>query len=440
MRRPNNCSGAAASSCSTPVPSSSTCPISPTAGHTAKPSLNTANRLWRAQNSCLNGVSGTPVEKTVSLKYGLSSLPSSTKRLIRSSYIDITERKRIEADLKESEERYRTIVEQDYRSILENMQDIFYRTDRKGNLILVSPSGAALLGYAGTEEMLGRPATDYYADPAQREAILAALKKNQSVSNMEVTLKRRDGTPVTVSTSSHVYKDASGNYAGVEGIFRDITHLKQVQEELRQSEEQNRVLIEHTQDGAFIMQDGLLRFCNGAFAAMIGYTPGEIIGTPVPNLIAPEDREMVMGRQQDRLLGKSLPESYEFRMLHKDAITRVLVILSVGIGTYRDRPAVIGTVRDVTREREREHALLESEGKYRSLVETSFDGIIIHQDGVFVYANRAAVRLLGPDLLMTIMGKPILSFVHPEFRTVVLPADGICDCRNTACDQGEVPP
>ncbi len=349
----------------------------------------------------------------------LVRLPSSTKRLIRSSYIDITERKRIEAELKESEERYRTIVEQDYRSILENMQDIFYRSDRKGNLILMSPSGAALLGYAGTDEMLGGPATEYYADPAQREAILAALKKNQSVTNMEVTLKRRDGTPVTVSTSSHVYKDASGNYAGVEGIFRDITHLKAVQEELRQSEEQNRVLIEHTQDGAFIMQDGLLRFCNGAFAAMIGYTPGEIIGTPVPNLIAPEDRETVMGRQRDRLLGESLPESYEFRMLHKDAITRVLVILSVGTGTYRDRPAVIGTVRDVTREREREHALRESEGKYRSLVETSFDGIIIHQDGVFVYANRAAVRLLGAGSADELMGKPILSCVHPDFRTVV---------------------
>jgi len=350
----------------------------------------------------------------------LVHLPSSTRKLIRSSFVDITERKRVEMALRESEERYRTIVEQDYRSILENIEDVFYRTDVKGNLILASPSGARLLGYAGPEEIIGKPATDFYADLAQREIFLAALKKDGSVSNMEITLKRADGFHVVVSTSSQIYYDASGNYAGVEGIFRDITRLKQVQEELRQSEEQNRVLIEHTQDGAFIMQDGFLQFCNGAFAAMIGYTPTEIIGTPVPNLIAPEDREVVMGRQRDRLLGKSLLESYEFRMIHKDAITRVLVILSVGIGTYRDRPAVIGTVRDVTREREREHALLESEGKYRSLVETSFDGIIIHQDGVIVYANRAAVRLIGVGSADEIMGKPILSFVHPDFRTTVL--------------------
>ena len=83
------------------------------------------------------------------------------------------------------------------------------------------------------------------------------------------------------------------------------------------------------------MQDGILLFCNEAFAAMIGYIPAEIIGTPVPNLIAPEDRDMVMERQRNRLAGKSQKESYQFKMLHRDDTTRVPVLLSVGIGTCR---------------------------------------------------------------------------------------------------------
>ena len=160
----------------------------------------------------------------------LVHLPSSSRKLIRSSYIDITERKRVEVSLRESEERYRAIVEQDYRSMFENIQDVFYRTDSNGNLTLITPSGAKLLGYAGTEEMIGRPATDYYADPVPRDRLLITLKKDGSVSNIETTLKRKDGSLVIVSTSSHTYYNASGNYAGVEGIFRDITRFKRVQE------------------------------------------------------------------------------------------------------------------------------------------------------------------------------------------------------------------
>ena len=293
----------------------------------------------------------------------LVRLPSSRKRLIRSSYIDITERKRVTEALRESEERYRAIVEQDYRIMFENIQDVFYRSDAKGDLILITPSGAALLGYEGTEEMIGKAATDYYADPVQRDRLLDALKKEGSVSNIETTLKRKDGSLVIVSTSSHVYYDARGKYAGVEGIFRDITRFKEVQRELRQSEELYRVLVEHIRDGAFLMQDGLLLFCNQAFAAMIGSVPAEIIGMPVPDLIAPEDRDMVMERQRSRLAGRSLKESYEFRMLHRDGATRVPVILSVGIGTYRNRPAVIGTVRDVTKECGHENVVWASDGE-----------------------------------------------------------------------------
>jgi len=326
----------------------------------------------------------------------LVRLPSSTRKLIRSSYIDITERKKGEIALRESEKRYRAIVEQDYRSMFENIQDIFYRTDADGILILVTPSGARLLGYAGTEEMIGRPATDYYADPVQRERLLATLRKEGSVSNIETTLKRKDGSLVIVSTSSHVYYDTGGNYAGVEGIFRDITRFKRVQEELRQSEEQSRVLVSHIQDGAFLMQDGILIFCNDAFAAMIGYTPAMIMGTPVPPLIAPEDREMVMERQRGRLAGKSRLDSYEFRMLHKDQKTRIPVILSVGLGTYRNLPAVIGTVRDVTRERARERALQESERRFALFMEHLPAAVYIKDlDGGVLFTNRFLNELFG---------------------------------------------
>ncbi len=168
------------------------------------------------------------------------------KRMVFGIIQDVTERKKTEIELAAANEQLTTAQEElrgqyeelaanqkalaaseeKYRAILENIQDVYYRTDKQGILVMVSPSGAALFGSADVDEMTGRPATDYYADPAQREDLLAALKKDGAVVNREATLKRKDGTLVTVSTSSHAYYDANGNYAGVEGIFRDITEFK----------------------------------------------------------------------------------------------------------------------------------------------------------------------------------------------------------------------
>ena len=180
------------------------------------------------------------------------------KRVVFGIIHDITERKKTETELAATNEQliaaeeelrgqYDSLAEnqkalaasgEKYRAILENIQDVYYRTDSRGTLVMISPSGANLLGYAGVGEMTGRPATDYYADPAQREALLLALKKDGAVVNRETTLKRKDGSAVMVATSSHAYYDADGNFAGVEGIFRDITDLKKVEGDLRAAYEQ----------------------------------------------------------------------------------------------------------------------------------------------------------------------------------------------------------
>jgi PAS domain S-box-containing protein len=132
---------------------------------------------------------------------------------------DITQGKRAEEALRESE--------RNYRNILNSIQDVFYRTDAGGTLIFVSPSGVSLLGYTTADEMIGRPAADFYADPQERHKVLEAIRKNGSVTQVEVTLKRRDGAPVAVSTSSHVYYDANNNFAGVEGIFREVPRIRE---------------------------------------------------------------------------------------------------------------------------------------------------------------------------------------------------------------------
>ncbi|MEE8564530.1 MAG: PAS domain S-box protein, partial [Atribacterota bacterium] len=141
---------------------------------------------------------------------------------------DITENKKSEEIIKQSEKKYRTLFE--------NMPGVYYRADRKGNVIMVNPPGVKLLGYNFPKEIIGKNlAKDFYYIPEDRKIFLEVLKKRKGiVKDYEVTLKRRDGTPVTVSTSSHYYYDEKENIAGVEGIFVDITKRKQ-NEKLQQA-------------------------------------------------------------------------------------------------------------------------------------------------------------------------------------------------------------
>ncbi len=145
--------------------------------------------------------------------------------------VDITDHKQAEMELKESEEKFRKIIE--------NMQDIYYRSDKNGRLIMTNPSAIKLLGYDSMQDVLGRNiAESFYANPAERDKLLRLLKEKGEVNNFEVVIKRKDGTPVTVITSSHYYYDKAGIPLGVEGVFSDITERKRSEDALRQAKKE----------------------------------------------------------------------------------------------------------------------------------------------------------------------------------------------------------
>jgi len=188
------------------------------------------------------------------------------------SLMDITERKQAEKDLRESEVKY--------RNILDNIQDVFYRSDRDGNLIMISPSGAKLLGVVSVNELLGQSiAGKIYADPDARIPLLDEMKKNGFVEDYEVDLKRKDGSVVSVSTDSHYYFDVSGNPLGVEGIFRDITKRKRAEDALKVSERTMKDIISFLPDATLVIdKNGVVLAWNHAMEEMTGVPVDQVIG------------------------------------------------------------------------------------------------------------------------------------------------------------------
>ncbi|MCX6002098.1 MAG: PAS domain S-box protein [Chloroflexi bacterium] len=161
---------------------------------------------------------------------------------------DITGRKQLEKLLIESETKYRTVVE--------NMHDVLYRTNNEGIITLVSPAITRMLGVESVEQVIGKNlARDIYANPGERARILELIKAKGEVVDLEVNLRRADGQIITVAANSHIYRDANGQPAGIEGVIRDITERKKAEEELRSALERLGSSLESIIDAIAMMSE-----------------------------------------------------------------------------------------------------------------------------------------------------------------------------------------
>ncbi|MDQ7010982.1 MAG: ABC transporter substrate-binding protein [Mariprofundaceae bacterium] len=127
---------------------------------------------------------------------------------------------------------------QEFKSILDNMQDTYYRADGNGIINWASVSVRELLGYE-REEVLGMQlASLYWHEDGRTEFLQALAASGGRITNFETQLRRKDGTPIWVSASSQYCYDDDGNIIGVEGVVRDITEKKQAEAERQRMAEQ----------------------------------------------------------------------------------------------------------------------------------------------------------------------------------------------------------
>ena len=144
-------------------------------------------------------------------------IPGTTKSV--ASLLDITERKQVEDSL--------VAANREYMNLLDQIQDVYYRSDTEGRLVKASKSSAILFGYDNVSDCLGMSIADvFYQNPEGRNKFLEAVYRDGKVTDYEVITKKKDETPVIVSTNSHLYYDPAGNIIGIEGTFRDITEKR----------------------------------------------------------------------------------------------------------------------------------------------------------------------------------------------------------------------
>ena len=199
-------------------------------------------------------------------------------------------------------------------------------------------------------------------------------------------------------------------------------HRSEIDQALRESEEKYRKVVEHSLQGLFVIQDFRFIFCNTAFAEMSGYSVDELTAlTPdkLPEIIHPDDREWVMGRLRDRLLGKEVPNRLEFRGLHKDGSIRWMDVAAATI-EYGGSPALQGATVDITDKKQAEDALRESEQKYRHLIQASNDGIYLLYNRRFEVVNQKFLKMF--NITLAEVEHPDFDFIHlvaPQSRSLI---------------------
>jgi len=306
---------------------------------------------------------------------------------IQGTLSDITDQKHAEAELKNSEKRYRTLIE--------NAPIGIYYNDFSGKFLYGNKRAEEIVGYdAG--ELIGENFLKLkILDPGDLSRALKLLDMNRlgkGTGPDEFTLNRKDGSKVNVEINTEVIS-VDGDKA-VLGMVRDITKSRQMEEALRDSEEKHRLLVENASDAIFIVQDEQIKFPNQKAREMGEYLGLELDRVSFFDYIHPDDRDKVLNRLTRDLNGEAEPSTYSFRLVGKESQEFWVELSSVFV-TWEGRPATLNFLRDVTTQK-----ALESQLQHIRRMEAlgTLAGGIAHDFNNLLMAIQGRTSLMLVDL------------------------------------------
>ena len=307
---------------------------------------------------------------------------------VLASIVDITERHRAAEAL------------QTQTRVLESMAEGVVVTGEDGRIMFTNPAFSAMFGYQ-PGELIGQPVTVLNDGSAEESARIARDIMEQlrttGLWSGEVRNRRKDGSPFFTHARISAL-DIAGKKCWI-AVQEDITERRQVEAALRQSEASYRIVTEGSLAGVYVIQDGKFRYVNPMLAQAFGYTPDELIDRLGPSdLVDPEDRDRIAGNVERRLAGEGVPSRSYFKGLCKDGSVIYVETMSRQV-EYQGRPAVMGTLLDVTERWLAEEALKASEEKYRTIFSAVNDGIVViePESGEFLEVNQRYLEMAGYD-------------------------------------------
>jgi PAS domain S-box-containing protein len=340
------------------------------------------------------------------------------------------ESRKTETALRESEEKYRTLIE--------STLDFVFTVDRKGLFTYVNPRFEMVTGRTSSE-LFGRPFTDVLAPEAKKIAAAQFKRgiRGEKGAPYEIDIIHKSGGRIPVEFNVTTLRDANDQPIGRYGIGRDLTERKRTESALRESEDRLYSIVQGTPISTFVIdKDHRVVYWNRALEELSQIKAAEVIGTQghwkafygeerpcMADLLVDQNFDSIpewyAGKCKKSAL---LEESYE-ALDFFPALSNGGRWLRFTAATIRDTQGkligAVETLEDITDRKQTEKALIESEEKYRLVVENAGEAICIAQDGMLKFINREAVDIVGySEEILT--SRPFIEFIHPGDRKMVL--------------------
>ena len=341
----------------------------------------------------------------------LELLPSAIEKVLDQCRA-VAEKQRAERTLRESEEKYRTI--------LENITEGYFENDLRGKLTFFNNSLLEIYGY--TRDELLHMNYRQYMDEENAQKVYETYNKvytrGEPDRGIQFEIIRNDGTRRWLENSVSLMKDADGQPVGFRGISRDVTERKNMEDALRESEERFRQFFENEPEYCYMVSpEGVILDINNAALKMLGYTKEELVGKALQTVCAPESLPQL---EQHIAHWKKTGDikDQEICVAAKDG-RRHTVLLSIGAVRDEEGKIVYGVSvqSDITEHKWMEETLQKTEEHLRIIVDGASDGFIyLDTDGIILFVNKRMKEILAdphPE------GKPISEFYDEENQKIL---------------------
>jgi len=328
--------------------------------------------------------------------------------------------------------------EQRYRRVFEGSKDMILVTDRKGRLLDINPAGLELLGLTSKSEALASPyIRDFFQDPRDWERFQMRAEVDGFVRDMELTLTPQGGGTVPALLTGIVRRGRRGRIAGFEAIVKDITELKRGEWELLREKKTTEGILEGMPVPTFVIdRSHRIIYWNRACEELTGYSRQEMVGTyrywlpfypqerpSMASLVVEQNIKALEKFFGDKHLKRSphLPGAFEAYEYFPDFRGQERYFYHTVSPIYDEDGHIQGAVQailDVTEREQLARNLTDSEEKFRRLVETSLDGIVLHSDMKLLYVNRACLEMFGYQTPKEMLGRHLLQFIDSPYHQV----------------------
>jgi PAS domain S-box-containing protein len=351
-----------------------------------------------------------------------------------------TARSEIEKSVKKLETTNEALREKDeqYRQIFVSIQDVYYRTNLHGELLIISPSIKDVGGY-DPMELIGRPVVGLYSDPVERDRLVRELMKSGQVTNYEVMFLAKDGRKIVCSLTSRLIYSNDGQPDGFAGVIRDITRQKRDAEALKESEKRYRLLADNIMDNLWLFDLSTMRFSylSPSIKGILGFTAEEAIGFELQDMLTPSSLELVNKLLPEELLDANRhydPEksrTIELEQYHKDGTTVWTEASMKFIYDDENRPiAILGVTRDISERKRLQQQLhkaqkMESIGLLAGGVAHDLNNVL---SGIVSYPELILMNLPEDSTLR----KPLKTMMESGLRATAIVQDLLTMARGVA--------